>query len=130
MKLPHRRQFLHRAAGAATLPAISRFSWAQAYQGGLVSRGYEGNHAGFPLRGMTTSISEVGGSRSSTPRLAFQLIGLAAAPTWQVMLTVPAAIQPCRDVNRAASIQRDHGVHRYGGNEYPEPRMLAAGSWV
>src|SRR6516162_8724571 len=30
MKLP-RRQFLHLAAGAAALPAVSRFAWAQAY---------------------------------------------------------------------------------------------------
>src|SRR5713226_4344488 len=30
MRLP-RRQFLHLAAGAATLPAVSRFAWAQAY---------------------------------------------------------------------------------------------------
>jgi tripartite-type tricarboxylate transporter receptor subunit TctC len=30
MKLP-RRNFLHLAAGAATLPALSRFAWAQAY---------------------------------------------------------------------------------------------------
>src|SRR5215831_19424249 len=30
LKLP-RRQFLHLAAAAATLPAISRFAWAQAY---------------------------------------------------------------------------------------------------
>jgi hypothetical protein len=30
MKLP-RRQFLHLAAGAAALPAISRVAWAQAY---------------------------------------------------------------------------------------------------
>jgi len=30
MKLP-RRQFLHLAAGAATLPSMSRFAWAQAY---------------------------------------------------------------------------------------------------
>ena len=31
MKLPHRRQFLHLAAGAAGLPAVSRIAWAQAY---------------------------------------------------------------------------------------------------
>jgi tripartite-type tricarboxylate transporter receptor subunit TctC len=31
MKLPHRRQLLHLAAGAAALPAVSRFAWAQAY---------------------------------------------------------------------------------------------------
>ena len=30
MNLP-RRQFLHLAAGAAALPAVSRFAWAQAY---------------------------------------------------------------------------------------------------
>jgi tripartite-type tricarboxylate transporter receptor subunit TctC len=31
MKLPHRRQFLHLAAGAAALPAVSRFARAQGY---------------------------------------------------------------------------------------------------
>jgi tripartite-type tricarboxylate transporter receptor subunit TctC len=31
MKLPHRRQFLHLAAGAAVLPAMSRIARAQAY---------------------------------------------------------------------------------------------------
>ena len=31
MKLPRRRYFLHLAAGAAALPTVSRFAWAQAY---------------------------------------------------------------------------------------------------
>ena len=31
MKLPHRRQFLHLAAGASALPAVSHFAWAQTY---------------------------------------------------------------------------------------------------
>jgi tripartite-type tricarboxylate transporter receptor subunit TctC len=31
MKLPHRRRFLHLAAGVGALPAASRFAWAQAY---------------------------------------------------------------------------------------------------
>jgi tripartite-type tricarboxylate transporter receptor subunit TctC len=31
MKLPHRRQFLQLAAGAATLPAVSRIAEAQSY---------------------------------------------------------------------------------------------------
>jgi tripartite-type tricarboxylate transporter receptor subunit TctC len=31
MKLPHRRQFLHLAAGATTVPAVSRIARAQAY---------------------------------------------------------------------------------------------------
>ena len=31
LKLPHRRQFLHLAAGAAALPAVSRIAMAQTY---------------------------------------------------------------------------------------------------
>ena len=31
MKLPHRRQFLHLAAGAGALPAVSRIAEAQTY---------------------------------------------------------------------------------------------------
>ena len=31
MKLPHRRQFLHLAAGAAALPTVSHIAWGQAY---------------------------------------------------------------------------------------------------
>src|SRR5262245_58481635 len=31
MKLPHRRQFLHLAAGAAALSAVARVAWAQTY---------------------------------------------------------------------------------------------------
>jgi tripartite-type tricarboxylate transporter receptor subunit TctC len=31
MKLPHRRQFLHLAAGVAALPVVSRIAWAQTY---------------------------------------------------------------------------------------------------
>jgi tripartite-type tricarboxylate transporter receptor subunit TctC len=31
MKLPHRRKFLHLAAGAVALPAVPRSAWAQAY---------------------------------------------------------------------------------------------------
>jgi tripartite-type tricarboxylate transporter receptor subunit TctC len=36
MKLPHRRQFLHLAAGATALPVVSRFAWAQTYPTGPV----------------------------------------------------------------------------------------------
>jgi tripartite-type tricarboxylate transporter receptor subunit TctC len=31
VKLPHRREFLHLAAGAAAVPAVSRVAWAQTY---------------------------------------------------------------------------------------------------
>ena len=37
MKLPHRRQFLHLAAGAAALPAVSRIARAQTYPSRPVS---------------------------------------------------------------------------------------------
>jgi hypothetical protein len=42
MKLPHRRHFLHLAAGAAALPVVSRVARAQAYPaqiGGEVTQG-------------------------------------------------------------------------------------------
>ena len=39
MKFPHRRQFLHLAAGAAALPAASRVAWAQAYPMRSVDKG-------------------------------------------------------------------------------------------
>src|SRR5436189_960470 len=55
MKLP-RRQFLHLAAGAAALPAISRFAWAQAY----------------PTRPVRVIVGQAAGSGSDT---AARLIG-------------------------------------------------------
>ena len=48
MKLPRRRQFLHLAAGAAALPAVSRFAWAQAYPSRPVRL-----LVGFPAGGVT-----------------------------------------------------------------------------
>src|SRR5437899_12532323 len=55
MKLP-RRQFLHLAAGAAALPAIPRFAWAQAY----------------PARPVRIIVGQAAGSGSDT---AARLIG-------------------------------------------------------
>jgi tripartite-type tricarboxylate transporter receptor subunit TctC len=55
MKLP-RRQFLHLAAGAAALPAASRFAWAQAY----------------PTRPVRIIVGQAAGSGSDT---AARLIG-------------------------------------------------------
>src|SRR5262245_44563801 len=36
MKLPHRREFLHLAAGAAALPAVSRVAWAQSTKPNII----------------------------------------------------------------------------------------------
>src|SRR5262245_53356200 len=55
MKLP-RRTFLHLAAGAATLPVVSRFAWAQAY----------------PARPVRIIVGQAAGSGSDT---AARLIG-------------------------------------------------------
>src|SRR5215831_18645645 len=54
MKLPHRRQFLHLAAGAAALPAVSRFAWAQAYPERPVRV-----IVGFPAGGPTDIVARV-----------------------------------------------------------------------
>src|SRR6516164_4730547 len=55
MKLP-RRKFLHLAAGAAALPAVSRFAWAQAY----------------PIRPLTLMVFVPAGG---TPDIIARLIG-------------------------------------------------------
>ena len=52
MKLPHRRQFLHLAAGAAALPAVSRIARAQAYPSRPITI-----IAPFPAGGATDIVS-------------------------------------------------------------------------
>ena len=55
MKLP-RRQFLHLAAGAAALPAVSRIAWAQAYPARPVRM-----IVGFPAGGATDIVARLMG---------------------------------------------------------------------
>jgi tripartite-type tricarboxylate transporter receptor subunit TctC len=60
MKLPYRRQFLHLAAGAAALPAVSRIAWAQAWPTRVVRL-----LVGFPPGGGMDSAGRIVASRLS-----------------------------------------------------------------
>ena len=68
MKLPHRRKFLHLAAGAATLPAVARAAWAQAYPSRPVRI-----IVGFPAGGATDILARITGQWLSE-RLGQQFI--------------------------------------------------------
>jgi hypothetical protein len=59
MKLPHRRQFLHLAAGAAVLPAMPRVAYAQAYPTRPVHL-----LVGYPPRGTSDVVAN--GSRNDS----------------------------------------------------------------
>ena len=69
MKLPHRRQFLHLAASAAALPAVSRVARAQAYPSRPVRI-----VVGFPAGGAYDAVSRLIGQYLSE-RLG-QLLGV------------------------------------------------------
>ena len=62
MKLPHRRQFLHLAAGAATLPAVSRLAWAQTYPSRPITIVVP-----FPAGGPTDALARILAERMRAP---------------------------------------------------------------
>jgi tripartite-type tricarboxylate transporter receptor subunit TctC len=89
MKLPHRRQFLHLAAGAAALPAVSRIATAQAYPARSVRI-----VVGFAAGGTTDIISRLIGQRLSE-RLGQQFIienrpGASANLATEAVVRAPA----------------------------------------
>jgi tripartite-type tricarboxylate transporter receptor subunit TctC len=89
MKLPHRRRFLHLAAGAAALPALSVIALAQAYPTRPVSI-----IVGFPPAGGADIIARLLGQRLSE-RLGQQFIienrpGAAGNIATEVVVRAPA----------------------------------------
>jgi len=67
MKLPHRRQFLHLAAGAVALPAATRFAWAQTVPQSktgtrLITLGTRGGPIPTIWRAQTSNVLIVNGS--------------------------------------------------------------------
>ena len=84
MNLP-RRQFLHLAAGAAALPAVSRIAGAQAYPSRPVRW-----IVGFPPGGGADTVARIIGSRLSE-RLGQQVI-IENRPGWGTNIAVQAVV--------------------------------------
>src|SRR6516225_11057548 len=85
MKLPHRRQFLHLAVGAAVLPTVSHAVWAQAYPMRPVRW-----IVGFPPGGGADTVARIIGSWLSE-RLGQQVI-IENRPGWGTNIAVQAVV--------------------------------------
>ena len=126
MKLP-RRQFLHLAAGAAALPAVSRIAWAQAYPTRPVRF-----IVGFPPGGATDILARLMGQwlseRLGQPfvienrpgagsNIATEAV-VRAPPDGYTLLLVTSAERDQRDALRQAQFQF-HPRHRAGRGHHP-----------
>jgi tripartite-type tricarboxylate transporter receptor subunit TctC len=89
MKLPHRRQFLHLAAGAATLPVVSRTTRAQTYPARPV-RLLVGFVAGGPSDILARLIAQWLSERLGQPIVVENLSGAASRDATQVVVRAPA----------------------------------------
>ena len=92
MKLP-RRTFLHLAASAAALPAVSRFAWAQAYPSRPVHL-----IVGFPASGLTDILARLLGPPLSE-RLGQQFI-VEDRPGAGTNLATEAVVRALPDATR------------------------------
>src|ERR1700704_2904833 len=124
MKLP-RRRFLHLAAGAAALPTVSRFAWAQAYPtrpirlvipfppgGAFDTLGRPWADKMKPLLG-TVVVENIGGGGASLGAAAVArarpdgytiLLGGTLPHVNEVLLKSPPLYDPVKDLDPIASI--------------------------
>src|SRR5262245_15779320 len=131
MKLPHRRQFLHLAVGAAALPAVSRLAQAQAYPTRPVRL-----IAGFPAGGVVDMYARLisqllserlgqqfvvenrAGAGSNlaveatikAPPDGYTLLLISSSNAWNVTLYDNLSFNFIRDIVPIASIFRGSGV--------------------
>jgi tripartite-type tricarboxylate transporter receptor subunit TctC len=131
MKLPHRRQFLHLTAGAAALPAITRFALAQAYPtrpvrivvgfppGGVLDlfarliAQWLSERLGQPF--IVENRAGAGGNLAAeavvkAPPDGYTLLQIGAHNAWNVALYDNLSFNFIRDIAPVASIYRGPGV--------------------
>ena len=131
MKLPHRRQFLHLAAGAAALPPISRIARAQAYPSrpvriivGFPPAGSNDIHARLIAQWLSERLAQqfivenragAGGSLATETVVraapdGYTLLEAAANDSWNATLYDNLKFNFVRDIAPVASISRTAGV--------------------
>jgi tripartite-type tricarboxylate transporter receptor subunit TctC len=130
MKLP-RRQFLHLAAGAAALPALSRFAWAQVYPTRpvqIIVGFFAGSAADVPARLFGQWLSErlgqpfiIENRPGASGNLATQLVARASPDGYTLLLVTSIdawnttiydnlSFNFIKDIAPVASIYRSFGV--------------------
>ena len=131
MKFPHRRQFLHLAAGAAALPAVSRIARAQAYPTrpvriivGFPPGGVSDLYARLIAQWLSERLGQqfivenragAGGNLGTetvvrAPSDGYTLLLTSASDSWNATLYDNLSFNYIRDITPVASITRFMGV--------------------